>query len=205
MPLPFGTGELANRLRRSLDLRGRIPLLIDEVVVPTMPVSDGTKAPFRTSGRRAGAFVFQAAVAGQFASFRIQNPTPVDAVLDRLSVFTASPAGSVWAIGVGAGSVAGVGTALSTTELVDASQSLILSTGLSVVAATAAASTLAVVLFGGFLAGNGVSPPPSQDVYDLDLVIPAGGALTAEIFALNSDARLAVSCRFYDDIPRLAQ
>jgi len=52
MPSPFGTGEVVTRLRRLLDLRGMFAMQVDETLVPTVLVGDGTASPARGSGRR---------------------------------------------------------------------------------------------------------------------------------------------------------
>lgn len=47
--LEFNVGELATRLRTALGVRGRIPLGLDEHVIPTSIVADVTVAPWRTN------------------------------------------------------------------------------------------------------------------------------------------------------------
>lgn len=45
--LEFNVGELVTRLRTSLGVRGRMPLGLDEVVIPTTLVEEVNRAPFR--------------------------------------------------------------------------------------------------------------------------------------------------------------
>lgn len=54
MPLQFNVGELANRVRGFLGVRGRIPLALDEQVVPVVRAGDSTRVPFRLNERRYG-------------------------------------------------------------------------------------------------------------------------------------------------------
>lgn len=201
MPFPFGTGELATRIRRALDARGRIPLTFDEVIVPVFQAVDGTRAPFRFSGRRAQTAQFQAAVAGQFARFILSNPTPIDQVLRRIIPFSANVATGVGAIGVGPGVTAGL--PLFTTEGVDAPNALLNAVGLTLTAGTVAATSIAQTLYQFSVPpGGGVTGGQPTDLDNLELVIPAAGALTIELFAVNFDARLTVVCDYYDDVGR---
>lgn len=50
MPLEFQVGEVADRLRRGLTVRGRMPLELDERVVPVTLVEDVSLAPWRGEG-----------------------------------------------------------------------------------------------------------------------------------------------------------
>lgn len=204
MPFPFGTGELATRIRRALDARGRIPLTFDEVVVPTFLAVDGTRPPFRYSGRRAGAGLIQAAVAGQFARFRLINDTPVDQVLDRVLLVNPTAPGIIWAVGVGAGAAAG-GTPLMTTEGIDdPAVAVFRRVGMRLLADTVAATSLAVTFIQGSVSGLGTAGAEGHvDVADMQLVVPAnGGTLTIEMFGVNSDARCSVMVNYYDDVGR---
>ena len=71
MPVGFGQGESATRLTRGLEARGRLPLELDTVAVPTFLLEDLSAAPFRRSGRRWYVGGRLAAVAGNFGVFAI--------------------------------------------------------------------------------------------------------------------------------------
>jgi hypothetical protein len=47
MPLDIQSGSLADRIRRALGLRGRMPLKLDETVVPTVETASLTLPPYR--------------------------------------------------------------------------------------------------------------------------------------------------------------
>lgn len=49
MPIEIGRGEIANRLRRFLDIRGRIPTKLDENVVPVSLLASTDEPPWRRS------------------------------------------------------------------------------------------------------------------------------------------------------------
>jgi hypothetical protein len=73
MSLQFGTGELSARLRRFLNLRGRIDLGLDESVVPIAVVTNLDQPPFRSDGYLAHRFAIANGSAGQFAQAWIDN------------------------------------------------------------------------------------------------------------------------------------
>lgn len=67
MPLDIQVGDVAERLRRFFDLRGRIPGRLDEVVVPVINLGDLSKPPYSRdplSGWHLGA---QGAVAAEIS------------------------------------------------------------------------------------------------------------------------------------------
>lgn len=86
MPQIFGSGEVAQRLRRLLDFRGRFPGQIDETIVPVIQVEDARRAPFRRSGRRWWThFPVTAAATTGAGSFLI-NETGTTIVVDYLTI-----------------------------------------------------------------------------------------------------------------------
>jgi len=89
--LEFNVGELATRLRSGLGVRGRIPLGLDEHVVPTVSVADVSGAPFRRSVFRiSGGTTLLTGTVGEHATLGVQWD-PVRAlgatfVVDRIDV-----------------------------------------------------------------------------------------------------------------------
>lgn len=81
----LGTGELVERARRFLGLRGRIDLAMDQQLVPVVVGQDLAKAPFRKSGVRMWGGVDLLA-AGANSAQVIVNHTPSIQVLDQLRV-----------------------------------------------------------------------------------------------------------------------
>jgi hypothetical protein len=47
MPLTIQLGEVADRLRRFFDVRGRMPTVLDETIVPVINLTDLSGAPYR--------------------------------------------------------------------------------------------------------------------------------------------------------------
>jgi len=86
MPSPFGTGEIVNRLRRVLDLRGKFGMMVDETLVPVVTTHDATRAPYRLTGRRWSGVAVHAAVVANASYIEIQNTSPFQQVLDRLHI-----------------------------------------------------------------------------------------------------------------------
>jgi hypothetical protein len=80
VPLQIGLGDIANRLRRALDVRGRIPTALDETVVPVIIVRDADGPPFALdpsilSGQRE-----VAAIVGVQGTIGIANTGPAGSV-----------------------------------------------------------------------------------------------------------------------------
>lgn len=76
MPLDIQAGGLAAKLRRLMGVRGRLPLRLDEQLVPTTEVGPALGAPYRTAGDAFDVATWhsQAAVAGQFPFVGIWLP-----------------------------------------------------------------------------------------------------------------------------------
>lgn len=201
MPLGFGSGELADRMRRALDIRGRIPLAVDEVVVPVALVSEPQSAPFRISGRRCFAGSSPGAGgAGTILQVRIQNPTQVDALLDSFEIYQDIATGFTYQLSAGSGVALAAGFNLWTFEALEGGAVIGL-TGL-----TASVSAPASPGIPGQVVSVGFSGTGSQTIFrqNVDLVIPPGGDAVLSGFATNVASRWAVSCRFFDDVPRLS-
>lgn len=115
MALTFGSGEQVDRLRRGLDIKGRVILGVDEIVVPTVNVGDFTVPPIRKSGIRWYAPLQVAAVAGEVGRYRVFHNLTVDQLVDQIIL----RAGAETKFTIGSGAVGAVGgTAARTTELV---------------------------------------------------------------------------------------
>lgn len=79
-PLPIQFGELAGRLRRAVELVGRIPLALDETVVPTVILRDAGELPFALDPNEIGGFKNLSPTAGQQATLGITNNGPKGSV-----------------------------------------------------------------------------------------------------------------------------
>lgn len=70
--IDLGTGEIANRLRRALFVRGRIPMKLDEsALVPAAKVFDATRAPFRRRGIQGFGSLITTASVGNLSVVRL--------------------------------------------------------------------------------------------------------------------------------------
>ena len=116
MALTFGSGEQVDRLRRGLDIKGRVVLGVDETVVPTVNVGDLTVPPIRKSGIRWWAPQNIPAVAAELGRYRVWHRLPVDQLIDRFYL----TANALITVRIGSGVVGAVAgsTAARTTELV---------------------------------------------------------------------------------------
>ena len=116
MALTFGSGEQVDRLRRGLDIKGRVVLGVDEIVVPTVSVGDFTVPPIRKSGIRWWAPRSVPAVVGERGRYRVFHNNKVDQLIDRIYLDT-QVLGMGLTIGAGAVGATG-GLPALTTELV---------------------------------------------------------------------------------------
>lgn len=118
MALTFGSGEQVDRLRRGLDIKGRVVLAVDEIVVPVVNVGDFTGPPIRKTGIRWWTNIDVPAVAAERGQCRIFHFMPNDQLLDTL-ILRAAGAALLFRIGSGQVGTAAGATTAQTTELVD--------------------------------------------------------------------------------------
>jgi len=210
MALQFGSGEPVARLRRSLDVKGKVNLGVDDIIVPTIQLHDAEQAPFRKTGVRWHLQLDLPGVALEVGRVRLMNPTAIDQILDRV-VFTANGSVHVFSIGAGAPGVAG-GTPVRTTELMRVPAAVggsIISRNLPINAFVD--STLASAdsqFFYEFLALANTS----VDADNLEIVLPAfpdpeNGpvtdipTLTFESSIVNQGWAISFSGRYWDSLP----
>lgn len=86
MPITIQVGDIANRLRRAFDIRGRIPTSLDETIVPVAIVRNADELPFALDPAGVGGFFNLTPTAGQQATLGISNQGPKGSVfiLDEL-------------------------------------------------------------------------------------------------------------------------
>jgi hypothetical protein len=211
MPLPFGTGELATRLRRAFDIRGRIPLMADEVVVPVAIVSDVTRAPYRRSGRVAYAHAQYAPAAGEVVTHLLVNGTNTPQVIESARFSWSGVAAATMAMGLIV-PTGGTPVPFNTTELV-----VQLATG--AVAYATAPGLVGVTLMrtstpGSSLSGSVMAAwemPSSAaamvvlDLPDLDVVIPPLSAIGFNFGIADTAVRGTFRIRYLDDVPRVPE
>lgn len=81
MATDIGTGSVADRLRNFLRITGRLPLKLDEMVVPVMVGQQLDSAPWRTSDQNFAAMLTSATpAAGFFAAVGVELPIRVSGV-----------------------------------------------------------------------------------------------------------------------------
>jgi hypothetical protein len=88
MPLPIQLGELANRVRRALDTRGRLPLALDETVVPVVLIADADEVPYALDPIHAAGFQRGTGAAAAQCTIGISNQGPEGSVfiLEQLAI-----------------------------------------------------------------------------------------------------------------------
>jgi len=208
--LQFGTGELVARLRRALDIKGKVSLGIDETVVPVFNIFDATRPPFRKTGIRWFADVLATGSAGNMGRVRIFHNTPSDQLIDGL-IFSVTAGGTPPAIqffvGAGPAGLAG-GLAARTTEIVtlDAggvpSRPIPIQTFVDDITPTSLSQNFYSVV--GDTSGEG------SVILPVEIVIPAAKkdspitnapCITIEISATDQPFRLSATGLFWDAVP----
>lgn len=86
MSLEFNIGEYANRARKALGVRGRIPLDVDERLSFQVALADLDRAPWRQDGARFGVWLQAGAVAANFSNFAIGCVGANTIVVDRIGM-----------------------------------------------------------------------------------------------------------------------
>lgn len=113
MPLQIQLGELADRLRRALLVKGRLPLALDETVVPVVSLGDASQAPYAKDPALGSSRHTRAALAANFSHIGWQ--AAVGSILCVDSVLISNPNAAPSTIRVG----------ITTNPTQDASSSII--------------------------------------------------------------------------------
>jgi len=168
-------------------------------VVPVSLVRDTTTAPFRRSGRTAWNTVNVQGGAATVPVIRIENPTELDQVLQKVILWSSIAASnSSVLIGPGAAVNSGdAGTFFTTTEGTEgeAFQRTPLRFVTSTPAATTITANMLQVVFGTATSESLVVP--------LDIVIPAGRSIAIEGANFNQLIVANMQLRYYDDVGSL--
>lgn len=206
MALIFGSGEPVSRVRRGLDVKGKVNLGLDEIVVPVATTIDLTIPPIRRSPVRWWAFRSVPAIVGELGRFRIFHQNATDQVIDYISV--TSSTGMSIRVGHGPGGDVN-GLAVRTTELMDADTGGVISrpVGILTLADSITPTSIGTVLFGAR-----VLPGSTAVILERRaLVLPAmpepadpitnAPTLTIESLDANELFEVSISGLLYDAIP----
>jgi len=207
MALIFGSGEPVSRLRRALDVKGKVNLGVDEIIVPTMQLFDATEPPFRKTGVRWWAKLQVASVVGELGRVRIFHELPVDQLIDK--IVATSPGGNTMDIIVGAGpaGIAG-GLAVRTTEIVQVDSGGVVSRPLPIL--TFIDSVTPTSLSQEFFQVNFPNTPETRYLENLDIVLPARAnpgpitnapCITIECTRAQFAFTVSISGLFWDSLP----
>jgi len=210
MAIQFGTGELVARLRRALDVKGKVSLGVDETVVPVFNIFDATRPPFRKTGIRWFVDRLVPGGVGVMGRIRIFHNTQSDQLIDGF-VFNIDAGGSPpaprWFVGAGPAGVGG-GLAARTTEIVqlDAggvpSRPVPIQTFVDTITPTSLSQNFYSVVVDTSGEGTVILP--------VEIVIPAAKpgspitnapCITVEIAATDQPYRLSVTGLFWDAVP----
>ncbi len=208
MAIIFGSGEPVSRLRRGLDVKGKVNLGLDEIVVPMALVSDFTAAPYRRSPVRWWANANVAGGAGLFTRAQLANTSGRDQLIDR--IYYRTDAVAALNVGSGLGMAPGAGTPARTTELVsvppNATGDISRALPIEVLGSTITPTSL----FDIFLSCPGSDSLIGQ-VIPVEIVLPAAPrpelpaanvtTLTAELTVQNVIMDITFSGLYFDQLP----
>jgi len=207
--LQFGSGEPVSRLRRSLDVKGKLNLGLDETVVPVLNVFDATEPPFRRTGVRWFVNVAIGPIAGELARLRIFHTLPIDQLIDGISAFAAAGAGAIGVlIGAGPSGAAG-GTPVRTTEVMPLDSGGVISRPLpiQVIADTVPVSTISQLFWATAFDADAVVPAE----FNFPIVLPAqpdqgdpitnAPTLTIECQKVLQVLSISVTGLYWDNLP----
>lgn len=209
MALQFGSGEPVSRLRRSLDVKGKLNLGVDETIVPVLKIFDSTEPPFRRTGVRWFMNVAIGPIAGELGRLRIFHTLPIDQLVDHVHAFAAAGAGVIGVtIGQGPAGAAG-GIAVRTTEVMPLDSGGVISRPLPIqfVADTTPVTSISSAFWvSGFDADNMVPVD-----FNLPIVLPAqpdqgdpitnAPTLTIECQKVTQVISISVSGLYWDSLP----
>lgn len=123
MPQPIQQGTVADRLRNFLRLSGRIPVQLDENVVPIVNVQDLSQPPWRTQDVDFGVNVNGAAVAAVNTHVGLEVPVGIPGVAVVDTIYFQNSTGAAVAYSITVGVRVGAGYTLQgtcyNTELID--------------------------------------------------------------------------------------
>jgi len=203
MAIMFGSGEPIARLRRGLDIKGRVVLGLDETIVPVITVSDATQPPVRRSPVRFWLSANVPAVVGEQGRFRIFHQLPTDQLVDRIWI-TPGTTARVFVIGHGADGAVG-GFAARTTEIVDfpTTGAISRAVGIFSIADAVAVATITQPLMRLRVANVAAVIPVEIVIPTANpaLAINASPALTIEGATQNDAFDVTVSGLMYDSLP----
>lgn len=100
MPLTIQLGEVADRLRRALAVRGRIPTALDETVVPVVQLVDASQPPYAKDPAHGSSRHTRAALAANFSHIGWQAAVGSILVVDSVLISNPNAAPSTIRVGI---------------------------------------------------------------------------------------------------------
>jgi hypothetical protein len=100
MPLTIQLGEVGDRLRRALSLKGRIPTALDETVVPVVQLVDASQPPYAKDPAHGSSRHTRAALAANFSHIGWQAAVGSILIVDSVLVSNPNAAPSTVRVGI---------------------------------------------------------------------------------------------------------
>jgi len=208
MAIIIGSGEPVSRLRRSLDVKGKVNLSVDEILVPTIEIFDATRPPFRKTGVRWFADITVPAVAAQLGRFRVFHNIVIDQLVDSIILTELTGSGAQqFRVGAGPAGAAG-GLAVRTTEIMPLDAGGAISRALPIL--TLVDSITPTSLSQNFYTVTIGAPGEESMILPVEIVLPAAKpdspitnapCLTIETTSSNRPFHVSISGLFWDSLP----
>jgi len=206
--MQFGSGEPVSRLRRALDVKGKMNLGVDETIVPVLNIFDATEPPFRKTGVRWFFDTGIGSVVGEVGRLRIFHQLGIDQLVDYFAFSSTAGAGVIQFI-VGQGPAGGAsGLPVRTTEIVTIDSGGVIGRRIPIL-------TLADSIFPSSISQSFAHTAFDADnltpgVIRLPIVIPAAKpdspitnapCLTIECGKVTQAFRVTISGLYWDSLP----
>lgn len=204
MALQIGSGEPVARVRRGLDIKGRVNLGLDETIVPVASAIDLTQPPIRRTPVRWWVAANVAADAAERPQLRVFHQNRVDQLITGFWLQTNAAASIL--VGQGLAGAAG-GVPARTTEIVDANNGGVVSRqiGIQSIATTQVGASIS----NAFLRLQ--VPQIHSEYFAAEIVIPAmpnpegpvtnAPAILFEGTQLNRTLQITVTGLYFDALP----
>lgn len=197
--------ELASRIARGANVRGRIRVTMDDGVIPFVQVADYTRAPFRTDEQKFFATrITGNGGAGNGTNIGINNQSPLPIVIEQVRIFSRGGAQAILC-GFSPGMFGGADTAFNsmegTTGVPGGPFSLSIAPGVLLSdLVTVGADAPSTATHRGEILASGAGPQGVWELNDLDILVQPGSAWKVCGTTLNSQFGVSARVRIVKNI-----
>lgn len=210
MPLESQFGEIATRLRKLFDIRGRMATRVDELVVPTVSVGEVNLPPYRSTPRAFMGYTTAAATAAEASIIGIGMPAARGAgrIIVRQIWSSSSPTAAAHNQQLGLMTYAALNATAAIVagymlDVEDQDNLVILASGVGKIVPVDLLSGTDPAIFTGPILGRQVLNTAQQLTWltpATPIVLPAGVALYVQSRTVNLDLQVGWYGEFYANV-----